>query len=182
METVTLFDAVRACSIVLLGGVVLHAGDVTAGNGSVIDWRTVKSGEELCPGGDAFDTAYLFVSLVGPEAAIAAALRDQDIDPPAPEPCPSPRAITEVEAAADGARFEDLALACPDRVQPPLERRPGNALCIEIGQPLPRCRRRIPESWDGHDAGATRWLLSGGSPFVLGLCCPAACPRAKEFK
>jgi hypothetical protein len=84
--TPTLFDAVRACSIVLLSGAVLHACDVTAGNGSVTDWRAVKSGETLCTGGDAFDTAYLFVTLVGPEAAIAAATRHQDIEPAPPGP------------------------------------------------------------------------------------------------
>jgi hypothetical protein len=68
---------------------------------------------------------------------------------------------------------------CSDRIEPPLERRPGNALCIEIGQPLQRCRQQTPEHWNGHDAGATRWLLSGGSPFVLGLCSPATCPKMR---
>lgn len=86
-----LLNAVRACSIALLAGAILHASDVTAGNGKVIDWRTVKSGEELCPGGDAFDTAYLFVTLVGDEAALAAVARVLDIEPAAPTVEPAPR-------------------------------------------------------------------------------------------
>lgn len=86
-----LFDAVRACSIALLAGGVLHGPDVTAGNGSVIDWRSVKSGETVQADGDAFDTAYLFVALVGPEAALAAATRDRNIEPPPPAPEPEPR-------------------------------------------------------------------------------------------
>jgi len=87
---VSTFTAIRACSILLLGGVVLHAEDVTAGNGKVIDWRTVRCGETVQEGADAFDTAALFVSLVGPEAALLAATRDQDIEeaPPATEPAP----------------------------------------------------------------------------------------------
>lgn len=68
-----LFEAVQACAVVLLGGVVLPANDVTAGNGVVIDWREVKHGETLQNDGDAFDTAYLFVTVTGVEAAHAAA-------------------------------------------------------------------------------------------------------------
>lgn len=101
--TPTLFDAVRACSIALLSGTVLHACDVTAGNGKVIDWRTVKSGEELCPGGDAFDTAYLFVALVGSEAALAAATRDRDIEP-ALAPAPLPPRVHAYAPNGSGAR------------------------------------------------------------------------------
>lgn len=69
-----LLEAVQACAVALLGGVVLHADDVTAGNGVVIDWREVKHGETLQNDGDAFDTAYLFVTVVGVEAAHAAAV------------------------------------------------------------------------------------------------------------
>lgn len=54
----------------LLRGRTLHAEDVTAGNGKVIDWRTTKSGNELQIGADAFDTARLFLTLVGEDAAL----------------------------------------------------------------------------------------------------------------
>lgn len=68
-----LFPVVSACAVKLLGGVVLHAqadeGVVTAGNGKVVDWRENKSGETVATGIDAFETAHLFVELVGPEAA-----------------------------------------------------------------------------------------------------------------
>lgn len=93
---VTCFEAVRACSIALLTGAVLHASDVTAGNGKVIDWREVRSGAELLADGDAFDVAHLFVTLVGEEAAHAAATRDMDIAPPPPDPEP------EIEVYAYG--------------------------------------------------------------------------------
>jgi hypothetical protein len=88
-ETST-FTAVRACCIVLLAGAVLQAelpeGAVTAGKGKVIDWRTVRCGETLQEGADAFDTAQLFVALVGPEVATAAAVRDEDIEDAPPNP------------------------------------------------------------------------------------------------
>lgn len=81
----TTFTAVRACSLALLSGAVLQVGGVSAGNGIVIDWRTVRSGETLTTGADAFDTAQLFVALVGPETALSA-LREEI--PPAPETAP----------------------------------------------------------------------------------------------
>lgn len=65
------FTAVRACALALLAGAVLQTAGVSAGNGIVVDWREVKSGETLNTDGDAFDTAQLFVALVGPEAALA---------------------------------------------------------------------------------------------------------------
>lgn len=58
----------------LLAGRVLHARDVTAGNGKVIDWRTVRSGDLVQEDADAFDTARLFVHLVGEDFAYMAAL------------------------------------------------------------------------------------------------------------
>lgn len=75
------FGAVRACALTLLAGVVLRAEGVSAGNGLVVDWRTVKCGEAILTDGDAFDVAYLFVALVGPDPARAAAMRDQYIKP-----------------------------------------------------------------------------------------------------
>lgn len=80
----TIFAATRACALALLAGSVLAASDVTAGNGLVVDWRTVKSGEALITDADPFDEAHLFVAAVGPEAAILAATRDKDVEP-APE-------------------------------------------------------------------------------------------------
>jgi hypothetical protein len=65
---------------------------------------------------------------------------------------------------------------CSKLIQPELPRRPANALCIEIGEPLARCRMKTPKHWGDFDQGATRWLLSGGSPLVLGPCTPNACP------
>jgi len=49
---------------------VLHASNVSAGNGSVIDWRSVKSGESLLENADAFDTAIAFQAAVGTWAAL----------------------------------------------------------------------------------------------------------------
>ena len=74
-------------------------------------------------------------------------------------------------AAEAFARYRD---ACPNRIPIALERRPGNALNVEIGQPMDRCRLRTPEHWRG--ASAARWLASGGSPLVLGICSRGACP------
>ena len=75
---------VQAVAVALLGGLVLHAANVTAGNGAVIDWRTVKSGETVQEGADAFDTALLFVTLVGEEAAVAALPVVVEVQEPAP--------------------------------------------------------------------------------------------------
>ncbi len=77
------FAAIRACAIVLLAGNVIQAGHVSAGNGKVIDWRTVRSGELLQDGADSFDTAQLFVGLVGPDAAVLATA-DFEIEPASP--------------------------------------------------------------------------------------------------
>lgn len=54
--------------------------------------------------------------------------------------------------------------------------RRANALNIEVGQPLPRCRCLTPEHWGTHDRLGTRWLASGGSALVFGLCSPSTCP------
>lgn len=66
--------------------------------------------------------------------------------------------------------------ACPHRVELGVERRPGNALNIEIGAPMRRCRLRTPEHWNGADHRAVRWLASGGSALVLGNCDLSNCP------
>lgn len=145
-----LSPAVALCTTAIFRGSILHASDVTAGNGVVVDWRHVPSGETLCAGVDAFDAAYLFVELVGPEAAVAAALRR-------------------------GERFAEVSRACPNRVELPLERRPANALNLEIGQGLDRCMVQRPAHWPEH-MGALRWLASGGTALVLGPCSAGECP------
>ncbi len=79
------FAAVRACALAILAGAILHASDVTAGNGVVVDWRTERSGATLATEADPFDAAQLFVALVGPEAALSSL---EDVPTPAPEPTP----------------------------------------------------------------------------------------------
>ena len=74
MNTIETYPAVYACALALLRGKVLAACDVTAGNGLVVDWRTVKNGEAM-ETGDAASTAQLFVALVGPYAALESAAR-----------------------------------------------------------------------------------------------------------
>ena len=63
-----------------------------------------------------------------------------------------------------------------------------NALRIETFHPSDRCRAKTPKEWNGVDPTARRWLNSGGSPYVLGLCtsnCPvktgAAEPCTREI-
>jgi hypothetical protein len=63
---------------------------------------------------------------------------------------------------------------CPHRIEAAVERRPANALNIEIGSPSPRCKLKKPDHWP-ENSTAERWLWSGGSSFVFGLC-SADCP------
>jgi hypothetical protein len=77
--------------------------------------------------------------------------------------------------------YEAGAEKCPMRMEMGIERRPANALNLEIGEASPRCRCRTPDEWGAFDVRAVRWLSSGGSPLVLGLCTPSACPlEAKD--
>ena len=69
------FPAVRICTLAIFRGAVLQASGISAGRGTVIDWRTVKSGETVAEEVDPFDAAQLFVALVGPEVAFAVAKR-----------------------------------------------------------------------------------------------------------
>lgn len=64
---------------------------------------------------------------------------------------------------------------CDQRIELGVEGRPANALNVEIGAPLPRCRLKTPGNWQGSDKRAVRWLWSGGSPLVLGPC-SSRCP------
>ncbi len=70
--------------------------------------------------------------------------------------------------------FSEVVSACPSRRAMGVERRPANALNIEIGQPLPRCMEQSP------DGRGLAWILSGGSALAYGTCCASACPRLKE--
>lgn len=63
---------------------------------------------------------------------------------------------------------------CNARIRIPLERRPGNALNVEIGQPADRCIEKRPHHWP-NSMTAIRWLASGGEALVFGCCCPP-CP------
>jgi hypothetical protein len=65
---------------------------------------------------------------------------------------------------------------CPERIVLGVERRPANALNLEIGAPQDRCRCLTPEEWGAADPRAVRWLSSGGSALVLGACTAKACP------
>jgi hypothetical protein len=64
--------------------------------------------------------------------------------------------------------FERFATGCPHRVVSETPRRPANALNVEVGTPSPRCALKVPKHWG--DVSSARWLFSGGSPLVLGVC------------
>jgi hypothetical protein len=66
--------------------------------------------------------------------------------------------------------FAKFAADCPWRIVADLPRRPANALNVEVGTPLPRCRMKPPEHWGDKAPGAARWLASGGSSLVFGPC------------
>jgi hypothetical protein len=121
--TTETFPTVRACVLVLLAGVVLHGSDVTAGNGIIVDWRTVKCGEEIRRDADPFDTAQLFVALVGVEVA-ARAVEDAvernglDIAPPPPVPRVAPRVVAFAPDCNGGRRRQFDVGAFTIRVEP----------------------------------------------------------------
>ena len=73
-------EAIAECAKVLLAGVVIHADNVTAGNGILIDWRFERCGATLLEKRDPFDVAHLLVDLVGPSAAMEAARVAQGAD------------------------------------------------------------------------------------------------------
>lgn len=77
--------------------------------------------------------------------------------------------------------FDRGPAACPAYVEVELQRRPANALNLEIGQPRTRCRCKTPEKWGGIDPRATRWLLSGGDPLILGICESRGCPLPGDY-
>mgnify|MGYP001577881837 CR=1 FL=1 len=67
---------------------------------------------------------------------------------------------------------------CKSRLVSALERRPGNAFNVEIGQPGDRCLNKRPDHWPANMTGI-RWLASGGSVLVFGYCCEP-CPLDEE--
>ena len=71
-------------------------------------------------------------------------------------------------------RFSDLSPRCPSRRAPALERRPANALNVEIGSPQTRCLLRSP------DGRGLAWLASGGSLLAYGTCSYVDCPRRRN--
>lgn len=72
-----MYDLTSAVCVALIEGRVLHAksqeADATAGNGRVIDWRTVKSGVTVVEDVDVYDAAVAFIQTAG-WAAVANAL------------------------------------------------------------------------------------------------------------
>jgi len=78
-----------------------------------------------------------------------------------------------------------MVTGCDQRVELGVPRRGGNVVTVEIGQPMTRCKMKLPEHWK-HVGGPTaassyRWLASGGSPLVLGLC-SENCPMKEVSK
>jgi len=80
--------------------------------------------------------------------------------------------IGEVPQQQFALYFSELSAICPDRRELSVQRRPGNALNVEIGAPLPRCLLRSP------DGRGLAWLASGGDVLAYGTCDRAACPHA----
>lgn len=70
-----MFKAAFAVSVAIAGGAVLSAdtpdGRVTVSMGKIIDWRSVKCGEEIAC--DPGDEGIAFAAMVGEECALAAA-------------------------------------------------------------------------------------------------------------
>lgn len=67
---------------------------------------------------------------------------------------------------------------CGARLVLALARRPGNALNVEIGQPIDRCLNKRPSNWPSEMTGI-RWLASGGDRLIFGPCCEP-CPLEQE--
>lgn len=74
-------------------------------------------------------------------------------------------------------RFSVVRESCGSRVQTELQRRPSNALNLEIGQPMARCMNKRPDHWP-ESMSALRWIGSGGGAFVLGPC-DGLCPMER---
>ena len=70
--------------------------------------------------------------------------------------------------------FAEFKAACGALWHMEVERRPGNALNVEIGAAADRCSLQSP------DGRGLAWFLSGGSKLAYGTCCASACPRRSE--
>jgi hypothetical protein len=71
--------------------------------------------------------------------------------------------------------------SCGSRQTLSPERRPANALNVEIGTPQPRCTLQPPDGRGVTKDGSTLdYLRSGGSILAYGLCTSAACPKLTE--
>lgn len=68
-------------------------------------------------------------------------------------------------------------MICPFLIEERNITKQQNALRIETMSPLPRCILKLPEHWSegAKQLGGLRWIGSGGSPLVFGICdkkCP----------
>lgn len=88
--------------------------------------------------------------------------------------------FSRLEPPRSRETFRERAGRCTDRVEVALARRPANALNVEIGKSLDRCRLQTPPEWGTADPRATRWLWSGGSPLILDPCACATCPKGRR--
>jgi hypothetical protein len=74
--------------------------------------------------------------------------------------------------------FAAFAAECAHRCSLGIERRPGNALNVEIGTPQPRCLIKPP---DGRgitkEGGTLDYLRSGGNVLAYGVCSESSCPH-----
>jgi hypothetical protein len=86
--------------------------------------------------------------------------------------------VVSVSCSGCTKRFQDFAATCKSRLVSHIERRPGNALNIEIGQAIDRCALKRPAHWP-ESMGALRWLSSGGSCLVFGNC-SCDCPGMRD--
>lgn len=100
------YEAVRVCAIALLAGAILQAEGVSAGRGIVVDWRTIRSGETLVQGADAFDAAQLFVSLVGEDVAVSSVKSDVSDVPVFEAPAPRVNEFMKNESGARRRSFD----------------------------------------------------------------------------
>lgn len=105
-------------------------------------------------------------------AAVALAWLDQHPDATLDQKW---RLYEEITPLWFGVHFAELCDRCPSARFPELPMRPGNALNIEIGTPMPRCLEQSP------DGRGVAWLLSGGSVLAYGICGRRECPRAQTL-
>lgn len=71
--------------------------------------------------------------------------------------------------------FREYASRCPHMRTVAVQRRPGNALNVEIGEPQPRCLLNVPDNWP-KEMTASRWIMSGGEILIFGTCKASSCP------